>query len=252
MSTLLKKETSPIRSVDKALEVLEAFSEIQDGINLSSLSRDLNMNKSHVFRLLQVFKQRGYVEQTRKNGKYHLGRKAYTLSQNIISNMDLLSAVKPEMEKLVQACNETVYLALRFGDETLLIDSVESQHPVNVMPLKGQVYPLAECAVGEIFLAYDVKANEPTEACSLTACNAKLSAIKQQGYSTDIHRLGDGICSLVVPILDVSKSIIGSLCFVVPECRFIDENINGHLLAHLKAAGQIISARLGCPVNRLS
>jgi DNA-binding IclR family transcriptional regulator len=247
-----KSGTSTIKSVDKALDVLEAFSSIHEGINLSSLSRDLDMNKSHVFRLLQVFKQRGYVEQTRKNGTYHLGRKAYMLSQNIISNMDLLSAVKPEMENLVQACNETVYLALRFGDETLLIDSVESQHPVNVMSLKGQVYPLTECAVGEMFLAYEIKANESIDACRLTDCKDQSSAIKKQGYSTDIHSLGDGICSLVVPILDVSKSIVGSLCFVVPECRFKDENINEHLLAHLKAAGQFISARLGCPVNRLS
>jgi IclR family acetate operon transcriptional repressor len=246
-----KNDTSTIKSVDKALEVLEAFSSIHNGINLSSLSRDLNMNKSHVFRLLQVFKQRGYVEQTRKNGKYHLGRTSYILGQNIVSNMDLLNKVKPDMEKLVEACNETVYLALRFGDETLLIDSVECRLPVSVMPLKGRSYPLTACAAGEIFLAYDVEANESVDSCTLTARDAQLAAIKQQGYSADIHCLGEGICSLVVPILDVSKSIVGSLCFVVPEFRFRDEKVNGNLLAHLKAAGQVISARLGYPVYRL-
>jgi IclR family KDG regulon transcriptional repressor len=247
MNTEEKSDTSTIKSVDKALEVLEAFSSIHDGINLSSLSRDLNMNKSHVFRLMQVFKQRGYVEQKRKNGKYHLGRTSYILGQNIVSNMDLLNTVKPDMEKLVEVCNETAYLALRFGTETLLIDSVECRLPVSVMPLKGRSYPLTDCAAGEMFLAYDVEANE-----SVDSRDAQLAAIKQQGYSADIHRLGDGICSLVVPILDVSKSIVGSLCFVVPECRFMDEKVNGHLLAHLKHTGQFISARLGCPVNRNS
>ena len=50
-----KNMRSTIKSVDKALEVLEAFSELNDGIKLSSLSEKLNMNKPGVYRLLQVF-----------------------------------------------------------------------------------------------------------------------------------------------------------------------------------------------------
>jgi DNA-binding IclR family transcriptional regulator len=103
-----------------------------------------------------------------------------------------------------------------------------------------------------MLLAYDVKANKKVDFCKATGRNAQLTVIKQQGYSADRHRLGDDICSLVVPILDVSKSIVGSLCFVGPEFRFRDEKVNGNLLAHLKDAGQVISVRLGCPVYRQS
>lgn len=240
-----KNITSTIKSVDKALEVLEAFSSINDGINLSSLSKELNMNKSHVFRLLQVFKQRGYVEQPHKNGKYHLGKTAYMLGQNIVSNVDLLSTSRPAMEKLVQTCNETVYLALRFGDEILLLDSVDSQHPVSVMSLKGRVYALNECAVGDLFLAHDAKFNSPVDHCVPPVSCQQLSSSKNQDYAYDINRLGDGICSLAVPILGVSESIVGSLCFVGPEFRFTDEEVNGNLLIHLIDAGHSISARLG-------
>jgi DNA-binding IclR family transcriptional regulator len=68
-----KNATSMIKSVDRALQVLEAFSEINGGIKLSCLSEKLDMNKSGVYRLLQVFKQRGYVEQKSRNGEYQLG-----------------------------------------------------------------------------------------------------------------------------------------------------------------------------------
>ena len=135
MNTEVKCITSTIRSVDKALEVREAFSEISGGIRLSRLSEKLNMNRSGVYRLLQVFKQRGYVEQKQKNGKYQLGMTAYTVGQSIVSNMELTRTVRPIMERLVREYNETVYLALPCDKNVLFFDSSDSQHPVNVMSL---------------------------------------------------------------------------------------------------------------------
>jgi IclR family KDG regulon transcriptional repressor len=121
-----KSVTSTIKSVDKALEVLEAFSELNGGIKLSHLSEKLNMNKSGVCRLLQVFKQRGYVEQKSKNCKYQLGMTAHMVGQNIVSNMELTRTVRPIMEQLVRRHHETAYLSLRCGQKVLLFDSVDS------------------------------------------------------------------------------------------------------------------------------
>jgi DNA-binding IclR family transcriptional regulator len=87
MNTLQKNVTSTIKSVDKALEVLEAFSELDGGIKLSCLSEKLKMNKSGVYRLLQVFKQRGYIEQKSKHGKYQLGTTSLTVADKIAQQM---------------------------------------------------------------------------------------------------------------------------------------------------------------------
>ena len=48
MNTEEQSVTSTIRSVEKALELLEAFSEINGEIKLSRLSEKLNMNRSGV------------------------------------------------------------------------------------------------------------------------------------------------------------------------------------------------------------
>jgi DNA-binding IclR family transcriptional regulator len=244
MNMAEKSDTSTIKSVDRALEVLEAFSEINGGIKLSCLSEKLNMNKSGVYRLLQVFKQRGYVEQVSRNGKYQLGIAAYMVGQNIVSNMKLTKTVGPIMQRLVREYNETVYLALRCGQDVLLFDNIDSLHPVNVTSLKGRRYPLSDCAAGDMLLAYD-SASDENDLCKHSSNDARLIMLKQQGYSTDAHRLGEGVVSLAVPLLNAEKLVVGSLCFVGPDFRLTDEKIKSSLLLPLVDAGQSISAKLG-------
>lgn len=244
MNTQEKNVTSTIRSVDKALEVIEAFSEVRGGIKLSCLNEKLNMNKSGVYRLLQVFKQRGYVEQKCKNGKYHLGMAAYMVGQNIVSNMELVRMARPIMEELVREHNETIYLALPSDKKVLLFDCVDASHVVNVMSLKGLQYPLSECAAGDILLAFATSPGE-NDFCKPSQHDARLEMLKQQGYSADAHRLGDGVVSLAVPLLNAEKLAVGSLCFVGPDFRFTDEKIKSSLLLPLIDAGHTISAKLG-------
>lgn len=244
MNTDGKSLLSTIKSVDKALEVLEAFSTTPDGINLSSLSEKLQMNKSGVYRLLQAFKQRGYVEQECKNGKYHLGLVAYMVGQNIVSKMDLLSMARPVMERLARACKETVYLVLPSGQNVLMFDSCASRNPVNVMSLKGRHYPMSGCAAGDMLLAYGAIADEGGAGSPL-GNDVRLSLLNQQGYSADANQLGDGVVSLAVPLLNAEQIAVGSLCFVGPDFRLSEERIASDLLRPLIDAGQSISMKLG-------
>lgn len=244
MDTEENNVTSTIKSVDKALEVLEVFSKVSGGIKLSCLSEELNMNKSGVYRLLQVFKQRGYVEQKSKNGKYQLGIAAYMVGQNIVSQMKLTNAVGPVMKRLVLEHNETVYLALRSGQDMLLFDNIDSLHPVNVMSLRGRRYPLSDCAAGDMLLAFDTEL-DANDLCETSSNAERLAMLKEQGYSSDVHRLGDGVVSLAVPLLNVEKAVVGSLCFVGPDFRLTDEKIKSSLLLPLIDAGHTISAKLG-------
>jgi IclR family KDG regulon transcriptional repressor len=245
MTTLEKTIPATIKSVDKALEVLEAFSELEGGIKLSCLSEKLKMNKSGVYRLLQVFKNRGYVVQEKKNGEYQLGMAAFMVGQNIVSNMEVLRTAKPVMEKLSRGCNETIYLAFRVDDKALFFENVTSLHSVNVMSLKGNSYSLNECTAGEVLLAFAGAQEEVAGSQPKVSCSETLSCVKKHGYSRDADRLGDGVASLSVPLLNDSSMAVASLCVVGPDFRFTDQTINRQLLVPLIDAAHTISARLG-------
>lgn len=84
--------------------------------------------------------------------------------------------------------------------------------------------------------------DDPCKSFETDACLVRL---KQQGYSTDVHRLGEGVVSLAVPLLNAEKVAVVSLCFVGPESRFTEEKIKNSLLPPLLDAGHATSTQLG-------
>ena len=69
MVTKKKKEEKEyiIKSVDNALDLLEAFIGREEELGVGELSRRLKLSKNNVFRLLSTFTERGYIEQNEKN-----------------------------------------------------------------------------------------------------------------------------------------------------------------------------------------
>ena len=233
-----------IKSVDSALDLLEAFSQVGDEIDLDSLCSRVNMNKSVVCQLLRSFTKKGYVVQRQRRGDYRLGMTAHKVGQNILSNMKLVSTARPLMEKIRNDCNEDIYLALPCNHDIHLFEQVSSLNVVSVLSLKGRTYPTEACAAGEVVLAFS-KEQSPVFREMISVPADRLLEVRQQGFSTDVDRLGDGVASLAVPLLDKSNAAVGSLCAVGPTFRFSDQKIQEGLLTSLVEAGHAVSTRLG-------
>lgn len=242
----MRSETCTTKYVENVLKVLEVISESNQHIQLSRLSEKLDMDKSSVYRLLQTFVSRGYLERISANGRYQLGLAAYTIGQNIVSRMELLSAAKPSMEMVVRKCDETVYLVMRQGNEVLFFESLDTLNPVRVMPLKGRYYPLSCCAAGNVLWAFCPIVDGWSATETLADDEGPLGIIRAQGFSSDVHCLGEGIASLAVPIINNKQTAVGSLCIVSPESRLQTTRINEELFPLLRDAGYATSIRLGC------
>jgi IclR family transcriptional regulator, KDG regulon repressor len=235
-------ETTSIKAVDRALDVLEAFGEVGAEFNLTRLSEKLCINKAGVHRLLQTFMKRGYVEQKSKNGKYQLGMAAYMVGQNLVSKMELLHTVRPSMEKLVREFDEAVYLVVPCGGEALFFDYLDTPHAIKVMSLKGTSYPLDACAAGEVLTAFGAPAGPGRKS---QPASADQTRVRTQGYGRDENRLGEEVVSLAVPVINASQLAIGSLCIVGPAFRLGDPKIEHSLLAALCDVGHAVSTQLG-------
>ena len=248
MSSSEKNISFTIKSVDNALTLLEVLSELDDGINLSSLSDQLGMTKSGVYRMLQAFKQRGYVEQRSRHGQYHLGLAAYMMGQKISSKARLSNVARPLMESLVKDHNETVYLTVCNDRSVLFLENVESKNAVSVKSLSGRLYPVDECASGHVLMANSEDSVEKFQHQeSLTS--SQLEDIYKQGYAVDKDLLDVGVVSVAVPLLQSGGMVIGSLCVVGPDFRLSPEVIN-NLLPSLITASLVISSKLGYDKHR--
>ena len=237
-----RKSVYSIQAVENALNVLEAFGEIDGDVRITSLSKSLGMNKSHVFRLLTTFEQRGYIERGEVPGKYRLGLLAYELGLKFLLRMGMLSKAKPAMERLARECGEAVYLAVPRQADVLMLGMVDTTQAVKTVPLVGNSYPLTDSAPGKVILAFrEVEDRGPFP----PDLEEELQAIGQLGMGHDSGSFGEGTASLAVPLFNGRRQVVGSLCIIGPDFRLAHERLTGELLPPLREAGQIVSASLG-------
>ncbi len=238
------KDSYCIRSVENALLLLEALAEEDPRCSLSQLSKRLGMTKASLFRLMATFESHGYVERNQGSSEYKLGLSAFEVGQKLLSRMTLLNKARPVMEQLVRSCNETVYLVVQRDQDALFIAESNADQKVKIVSLVGRRFPLESCAAGKIFLAFDTQNNKER-----LENNPQLSgAIKewqQEGVSLDYNGVGDGSTCIAVPLLDNENHLAGCLSLVGPSFRMADEQTRQQLLPAIKAAGEMISAKLG-------
>ena len=238
-----EKDSYNIRSVENALNLLEALADEENKCSLAQLSQRLDMTKASLFRLMATFENHGYVERGQISGEYQLGLAAFEVSQKLLSKMTLLRKARPTMAQLARQCNETVYLVVQRHHEVLFLEMMDNDQKVKVVPLTSQRFPLQDCAAGKIFLAFDetntqLLANYPQLADEINHCH-------KQRHCIDHNGVGEGSTCMAVPLFKASKAIAGCLALITPSFRTDETRIKKELLPALKAASETISAQLG-------
>ena len=98
-------------TVDKALGVLELFSETRTSVGLSAVARLLDRDKATVQRYLNALEAQGFLEQDPLTKGYHLGPAVTRLAMVRELTYPVESDVKNILQKLVLDTGETAHLS---------------------------------------------------------------------------------------------------------------------------------------------
>jgi len=109
-----------VKSLYKAIKILECFSEKKPELGITEISQQVGLYKSNVHNIISTFEALGYVESNPDNGKYRLGTKILELAHVISSNISFRRIVLPYMHEIANQTNETVYLGIP-NEETFYI-----------------------------------------------------------------------------------------------------------------------------------
>jgi DNA-binding IclR family transcriptional regulator len=90
-----KGQSSTLRSVERAIAVLKAFSEEEPELGVTELSRRLKLPKSTVYRLLASLQQEGVVDQDPETDKYRLGIELFRLAGLVLKQVDVWQVARP-------------------------------------------------------------------------------------------------------------------------------------------------------------
>ena len=235
-----------IKSIEKALVLLEFLSLNEQETGITEISKKLHMGLSTVHRIASTLKSRGYVIQNQQTAKYRLGIKLFELGCAVQGTKRLIEIAKPYLKQLSQSTNETANLAILEGKEVIYLDTIESPEMLRTEIMAGTRTPAHCTALGKVLLATIsdgefeslYKRAEPLSSLtsksitSLEELKKHLKKIKEQGYAVDREEYKIGINCIGVPIFGRNGDI-AAISITGPASRFtIDEmeKVKGKLM----------------------
>lgn len=234
-----KKPAQLVKSLDRALDILERLVTAEEGLGVTELANGLGLHKSTVYRILSTLNYRDYVQQDKKTGKYKTGIKLFEVGSKVLNNLDLRTQARPFLEEIVEKTNETVHLGILDKYEVVYIDKVESTETIRMHSRIGYRAPLHSTSLGKVILAFssdnivkkviENKGLIPYTVNTITApeeFKEELVKIKKQGYAVDNEEQERGIRCIAGPIFDHNKVVIGAFSISGPTFRMTRERTN--------------------------
>ena len=255
-----------IRAVERALELMEAFSIEEPELSLKQLSGRLGLNSSTVFRLLATLQARGYVEHSRENGRYRLGPACLGPSSVYLAQADLRKRLTPLLVALRDDCRETVHLATldRRHREVVYLEKVEGLLPIGLMGSRvGGRSPAYCTGLGKAMLAYEpleaavafyevrgLPAHTPQTITSGEVLSHELSEIRRRGYAFDNMEHEPGVKCVAAPVWNHRREVAGAISVAGPARRIEKLIAEKALIEAVRAVAARASELMGCPGAR--
>jgi IclR family transcriptional regulator, KDG regulon repressor len=239
----------------KTLDLLEAIQQSRSGVRLTELAGKLGMPKPTAHRILTTLEGRGYLDRN-EDGEYRLSRRLTFAQTDGSLEERLRASALPVMQKLVNACKETVNLGIMDSGEVIVIETIESPQAVRMSSKVGNRRFLHSTALGKVMLS-DMQEKDilrlvrmkgmpqmtPNTITTEKELLAELRLIRQQGFALDNQEHEpDGRC-IGGPIRGRDGRVIGGLSISGPIHRMTKTNAKG-LLGHLLSACREIESSL--------
>jgi len=251
-----KKEK--IKSIEKALDLLELLSDKEKEMSITEISKELHMGISTVHRILTTLKCRDYIVQNRQTSKYMLGAKLFTLGYKVQNRKKLIKVAMPFLQELSKYTNETINFAILEDREVICLYKIESKEMLRAGIDLGTKIPAHCTSLGKVLLAF-LPENEfmmlysnnneklptftPNTISSVEELRKYLKKIKKQGYAIDEEEFKTGVNCLGVPIINNEGRAIASISISGPIPRFNLSKIK-KVKSTLMALSQDISKQL--------
>lgn len=234
-----------IRSVDRALAVLDCYDLEHTSFSLVELAKKIELSASTTLRLVTTLENRNYLFRNSDNGRYYLGARIAQLGNSIFSNLDICQIAQPFMRELCEKYNESVGIYQRNGDFRVCITRINSNQTLRSVLTVGATYPLTRGATGRMLLAYaPVELQDRLLAADpFTTADALKNCI-QNGYTISNGERNTAVESIAVPIFNANESVDHALFMTGPAGR-LGVQSKDEIVQALKDAATKISIQMG-------
>jgi DNA-binding IclR family transcriptional regulator len=238
-----------IASVDHALR-LAAILQLEGGLTVSEVASRLGVARSTAHRLLAMLVYRDFAVQD-ENRLYRAGPVLELAAHSRSQVSSLRAAALPHLVKLAGLLDETANLAIRTGDTTRFIASVECRQALRVSSREGMVFPahrttagllllaeLPESELDEVYAAHRY-ADRPGERPDLAWLRAELARVRRKRFAVNRERSERGLVAVGVLVRDADGTAQAGLSVSMPSVRYQPAHLAPLVTTLTAAAGRL-------------
>lgn len=244
-------------SIEKALEILQAFTPSNQGMGTIEISKKLGLHKATVSRILLILTKSGFLQRDKQTKKFKLGHAVIHLglAVNQSINNNLVQIAKPHIDGLRDRVKETVILEVLSGETTVIACIAEGPRLVRLAGNVGDRVPIHAAAGAKAILAYsnpdvssallDVTLHSFTEhtITERVVLLEQFKEIRRLGVSFDAEEIDEGTSAIGAPVFNHEEKPVASIVIAGPSQR-IAANHSLEMISALKETAAKISAQL--------
>lgn len=230
------REIKLLKSILKAIKIIDIISTEKKGLNLKQISSLLNINISTIHHIISTLLAARWI--TKDEKKYYLGPRILELASNYFDNLPNYDKLLPHIKSISDKFKENVSVILCDEASPILIERFVCSNLIRPM----HFYPsLDEChaaAWGKLWLSTftDEKLFDHIKKYKLTKFTdntiteleelfKELKKIKNDGYSFDNEERYKGLYCVAkkMPIKTISNKVTLIVIFEIPKQRFASD-----------------------------
>jgi DNA-binding IclR family transcriptional regulator len=212
-----------IPSVDRAVDLLNLLASTSTGLNLSTISRRLNIPKSSAYYLVTTLAKRNCVRRKPDGRVYLLGTDVPGFAKASSAESDLKVVCLPHLEALSRRFGMPAQVGIRENAEARIIDRT-AMPGLKLDSWVGRHFDLHCTAIGKALISHLAHSeletllrirglprhNENT-ICSLEALESHLAETRRRGFATDNEEHELGVRCVASPIFNSVGGTVGAI-----------------------------------------
>lgn len=246
-----------IQSLKRASAILDVVAQNPDGIGLSQIAAEVELNNSTAFHLIQTLVGLGFLFQVADSRHYRIGARLFTLAAGALNEASLLALATPILERLSDDTGFASHLAVRSQHDIVVIARMRAVGLLQLAGHPGATRPAHATAIGKMLLS----AMPPDEferllkilplpaftAKTLTDRNAlrkEIEQVRRTGIAHDNCELDRDVRCIAVPVFDFAGRCVAAMGVSAPAWRMLPEVLEA-ATEQLRPAAAELSSQLG-------
>ena len=244
------------KSLRKALTLLRLFTPDRPEQSGAEIARHMNMHKTSTYRLLDAFREEGFLARDPNTGRYSIGPDLYITGNLFLKTNDLLRTADPVIRLLNDLTGEVANMSILDKGFITLVLREESRYDFRWSRHVGSVLPAYVSAMGWALLSdlsdddidslYPEKLEPYTQHTVTTreALKQELRVVRTTGIAFDFEGAVPLLVGIGSPVRNSSDRTIAAISISVPSFRF-DERKRQLYAQLVYNAAQLVSRDLG-------